>query len=748
MAKTVNIGRLSVDFLANTTTYKAQLQQLSVETDKRLIKLENANKKHNKKVLADDKQANNQQKKNQSEIDKMHDLAIKEEIKRQNRIQRVREAAAQKAQRSSRMRAQQAGFQLQDAVVQAQMGIDASVIVAQQGSQFLGAMGATGAILGSVLALGAVAFGVISKMVSGAKVEVTDFNKEVKTMIDNMIVLDKTSKFTKTEDLVFGDTAKAQIKDYDKAIKTLTKDLEKAKSIARGDTITLIDSPRLGTITRDKTDADRFKEQKAINAVNNKLEKAKEIRKSLTRVVEAQTAEERKAIVTAGEMINKAKEELKIAGLTKRQKEEKILLLAGVTEAERKAHHLRMQDIESRNKQLETQQRNAQSIKETIENLRQQNREYGRSETSLALYRASLKGATEEQLKEIGILTQKIELMKKETAERKAAESLVKSLSNSETSPKAKLESDRRKLLQADAKGLIKDQESLAIALFNIEVKLQKMILDENKKTEQEKDRIRQEELRKEEALTRAKRTFQTDWYNFKRNQTMTDVQRLMLENKRELDLLTQKYKDGLKLYEEDLKKKQELKNQYDDAIAESEKNLNIEKTKIMMGDMDTIASAFGKQLALQQTFTQATIALNEGVAISQTLSDPAIPFYTKAIAVVSMIAQFAKLRNMMSNSGQFHGGTDEVPESMNNKSFILKAGERVVQPEANKKLTKFLDEDNNISPQTKIEQNITMGPSLVDKKQFDKALAQSASSLTSIVQREQKVRSSRTRSR
>jgi hypothetical protein len=43
-------------------------------------------------------------------------------------------------------------------------------------------------------------------------------------------------------------------------------------------------------------------------------------------------------------------------------------------------------------------------------------------------------------------------------------------------------------------------------------------------------------------------------------------------------------------------------------------------------------------------------------------------------------------------SSGQFHGGVDELPASYDNKSFVLKAGERVVQPEANKKLTSFLD--------------------------------------------------------
>jgi hypothetical protein len=48
-----------------------------------------------------------------------------------------------------------AGIQLQDVAVQAQMGTNASVIIGQQGSQLLGALGPGGAVAGAVLALGA-----------------------------------------------------------------------------------------------------------------------------------------------------------------------------------------------------------------------------------------------------------------------------------------------------------------------------------------------------------------------------------------------------------------------------------------------------------------------------------------------------------------------------------------------------------------------------------------------------------------
>ena len=56
--------------------------------------------------------------------------------------------------------AQQAGYQLQDFVVQVQSGTSALVALGQQGSQIAGAFGPTGAIVGAVIALGTAIAGV------------------------------------------------------------------------------------------------------------------------------------------------------------------------------------------------------------------------------------------------------------------------------------------------------------------------------------------------------------------------------------------------------------------------------------------------------------------------------------------------------------------------------------------------------------------------------------------------------------
>ena len=82
---------------------------------------------------------------------------------------------------------------------------------------------------------------------------------------------------------------------------------------------------------------------------------------------------------------------------------------------------------------------------------------------------------------------------------------------------------------------------------------------------------------------------------------------------------------------------------------------------------------------------------MNLATALSSALATP-FPASIAAYAQVLTLGMSLISTAAGATSGQFHGGVDELPSGMDNKSFVLKAGERVVQPEANKKLTKFLD--------------------------------------------------------
>jgi len=100
--------------------------------------------------------------------------AINREAARRSKI-RERESAKSDQElgataRSAGQKAAQVGFQVQDIAVQAQAGINASTILAQQGSQLLGAFGTSGALAGGILAIGAVSYKVFTDMAKNAAV--------------------------------------------------------------------------------------------------------------------------------------------------------------------------------------------------------------------------------------------------------------------------------------------------------------------------------------------------------------------------------------------------------------------------------------------------------------------------------------------------------------------------------------------------------------------------------------------------
>jgi hypothetical protein len=145
-----------------------------------------------------------------------------------------------------------------------------------------------------------------------------------------------------------------------------------------------------------------------------------------------------------------------------------------------------------------------------------------------------------------------------------------------------------------------------------------------------------------------------------------------------------------------DKEKEEKPENPFADKLAEYKKYL--EDAKFLetqarestiggyLAETDALAEKFGVQLDMAGTFAKAEAAISAVQAGIKVWTDPTLSFYEKIPASFAAVAAVAAL------AGQFHGGTDSVPDSMNNKSFMLKAGERVVQPEANKKLTKFLD--------------------------------------------------------
>lgn len=156
---------------------------------------------------------------------------------------------------------QQAGYQIQDFIVQVQGGQSALVAFSQQGSQLAGAFGPGGAIVGAVIALGTVIAGTLITALNGGKnamdalreaadamdkvitisqngvaalsdkyANLARVNAEVATLMRNQVLLEYNQAMTKVSKTIsdatseffsFGDTAKAALSGGTVSVKLL-----------------------------------------------------------------------------------------------------------------------------------------------------------------------------------------------------------------------------------------------------------------------------------------------------------------------------------------------------------------------------------------------------------------------------------------------------------------------------------------------------------------------------------------------
>lgn len=204
--------------------------------------------------------------------------------------------------------------------------------------------------------------------------------------------------------------------------------------------------------------------------------------------------------------------------------------------------------------------------------------------------------------------------------------------------------------------------------------------------------------------------------------QQQDQLQKTYQDQQSQLDTL---YQNRLVTQDEYQQKSLELQQDYADKsadISNGNKKAQLSDMEGIAGSMSTIMGGiFGDQSAAYQSMfgikkgfavASATLDMEQAIANAMSLPFPEnIPAIAKATAAGAEIVSAIRGTNY---SGQFHGGVDEIPQSMDNKSFILKAGERVVQPESNKKLTQFLDDYASGNQSSQQQQAIVINAPLV----------------------------------
>lgn len=185
---------------------------------------------------------------------------------------------------------------------------------------------------------------------------------------------------------------------------------------------------------------------------------------------------------------------------------------------------------------------------------------------------------------------------------------------------------------------------------------------------------------------------------------------------------------------EQYLKRKQALQESYNKKILAVETDNTKAQMDVMSGaagDLGTILSgAFGEgskaaeaAFALQKGIQIAQIMMNIQTALSSALATPfpaSLAAYAQVLSLGASIITTAK----GTASGKAHSGIDSVPGS-GDQTWILKGGERVVQPEANRDLTQYLNSQKSHNQSTG-QQMVVNAPLVVQGSVDDDARFQS----------------------
>ncbi|WP_320703893.1 tail protein (tape measure) [Enterobacter asburiae] len=131
---------------------------------------------------------------------------------------------------------QQAGYQVQDFIIQVQGGQSALVAFAQQGSQLAGAFGPSGAVIGAVIALGSVIAGTLITSLNGGK-SAMDALKDAAESMDKVITIsnqgvaalsDKYAALARTNANVATILRNQALLEYNQAISKIPKAISDA----------------------------------------------------------------------------------------------------------------------------------------------------------------------------------------------------------------------------------------------------------------------------------------------------------------------------------------------------------------------------------------------------------------------------------------------------------------------------------------------------------------------------------------
>ncbi|MCJ8336228.1 MAG: hypothetical protein MJH10_18675 [Epibacterium sp.] len=735
------VASISVELWANTQKYISSIKAAQETTAAQVKKMGGSAKRQTTTMDAEArKQAAILR---QQERDRKAEAlaAVKANKIKMDSDKRASEALAKRGRESSRIMGQ-LGFQIQDSAVQAQMGINPFTIVAQQGSQALGAFGPAGAIAGAGLAIVSAGLGVLAPSMFKT-VDVMKNMEEAANKLGDVFKYaagETTYLNDEFQQLLKTDKAAAEFKLNQELIDVKNSAIATAAAAAKlSDELGDINWGMDVNVRQAAKGAGKEIQGLASSAGRIQAEQAKKLSDNLIKIYDI-TAKQAEKIIKATAAFQNQQNESTAKSLQQAYGEASHTAING--SKKQVAAFSKIFDIV--NKITEPTLRRVE-IEKMLAKLAKDPSTVTKTKKELELTK-SLTESLKQQL-----------IAKRQAAALAAAP---------DKAAKLAIEMDNEKVKLAAKYGSLSGTDDYLAAIAAIEEKYRqkKLTIEDaiNAKRLAAENKLADKKTNSMLKAMEVEKTEKTKAQAFTDNLALTDEQKAIAKfakDKAYLDtaLLTQrisKTDHNLALEEMELQHKTKLLGM--DAELRSKEN------ELMVTSLDSIA---GMQTTLEEdaSSTQKALFLMSQAAAAASVTMSMFDAAGKANAaagggIAGTVAETneyvkggIKLASIAGTTiGQFHGGVDELPTAMNNKSFMLKAGERVVQPEANKKLTKFLNnpEASGGGGGVTINAPVTMGPSLVDPKVMAQALSKQQTILAAIVQKEQRKRPSRTSTR
>ncbi len=283
----------------------------------------------------------------------------------------------------------------------------------------------------------------------------------------------------------------------------------------------------------------------------------------------------------------------------------------------------------------------------------------------------------------------------------------------------------------------INDANKTLKILSDLEAKERKRIAQEQAERDQ---READEKLRKEKEHLDARLQMAKDFYRNSAQEAKINAQIQDLEYK---EMLKNKYITEAEYAQ--LSKDLTLTRIHDEIALEMMKyGTAIDGMKTFFNNSKSMAKAafiLTKSAALSQTL------IAQYQAVSNAWADPSLPWYAKAGQAILAAGQVgAAIQGIQSVQGQFHNG-GQIPRD---GTYYMEGGEIVIPKD---KVGEYIDAVDRQASMgsgggTVINSTINMGANLVDEKVMAQALAKQQSTIAALVQREERKRPTRSRSR